>query len=107
MKLFDLVASRQHRPNDALNEVTALGLRTRRGNRVPPETLAHILRNSIYCGIAESKKWGISVQGDFEPLVPREVFDEVQQVISRRSYAEHETPRRPDEGAQSGLSILQ
>lgn len=84
-KLFQLVASRQHLPNDALNEVTALGLRTRTGKRIPPETLAHILRNPIYCGIVESRTWGISVQGDFEPLVSRDLFDQVQQILAGKA----------------------
>ena len=84
-KLFELVATRQHRPSDALNEVTALGLKTRTGKRIPPETLAHILRNPIYCGIVESKTWGISVQGDFEPLVSRDLFDQVQQVLAGKA----------------------
>jgi len=84
-KLFELVASRQYTPNDALSEVTALGLKTRLGNRIPPETLGHVLRNQIYCGTVESKKWGISVQGDFEPLVNREIFDQVQQILTGKT----------------------
>lgn len=81
-RLFDLVSSRQFTPKTALDEVTAMGLRTKAGKRVSPETLGHILRNPIYYGRIEIRKWAISVQGDFPPLISSEMFFRVQAVLS-------------------------
>jgi site-specific DNA recombinase len=83
-RLFDLVSSGQFSAKQALDEVTALGLRTEKGKRIPPETLGHILRNPIYYGWIEIEDWGISVRGDFPPLISQELFDRVQRVLSGR-----------------------
>jgi site-specific DNA recombinase len=56
-QLFDLVASRRFGLKEALDEVTAMGLRNKKGKRLPPETLGHVLRNPIYTGWIRVKKW--------------------------------------------------
>jgi site-specific DNA recombinase len=96
-KLFELIASRQFQPSEALSTVTALGLRTNKGEKIGAESFAHLLRNPVYHGIVESKKWGISVRGDFEPIVSPELFDQVQQVLAGKAAITAPRPANRDD----------
>src|SRR2546425_461497 len=49
--------------------ITALGLKTRRGQPVPSQTFDALLRNQVYIGRVDVPGYGISARGDFEPLV--------------------------------------
>ena len=48
--------------------ITALGLKTRRGQPVPSQTFDALLRNQVYIGRVDVPGYGISTRGDFEPL---------------------------------------
>ena len=63
---------------DVLRTATVLGLRTRRGEALTPQTLSAMLRNPLYAGRIELKKWGVSAKGDWEPLVSEAVFNRLQ-----------------------------
>ena len=63
------------------------GLRTRRGQPLSPQTLSAILRNRLYAGRVEVKKWGMAVGGDFDPIVPEDLFDRVQAILAGRRKA--------------------
>ena len=84
-KLFELVATGEHTKVSALATVTALGLRTRKGAKLTQETLRRVLTNPLYVGEIEVKKWGKSIQGDFEPLMERGLFDRVQMILTGRA----------------------
>src|SRR6266849_4232078 len=62
--------------------ITALGLKTRRGQPVPSQTFDALLRNPVYIGRVDVPGYGISTRGDFEPLVTEKVF----YFASRRSW---------------------
>jgi hypothetical protein len=62
---------------EALDRLWAAGLRTRKGQRVSPQTFTNILRNEAYAGWLVVKKWDRRVLGGFEPIVSQELFDRV------------------------------
>jgi site-specific DNA recombinase len=94
-RLFELVATGEHTKTSALAAVTALGLRSRKGAALTQETIRKILINTLYAGEIFIKTWGKSVEGDYEPLVSRSVFDRVQSVLTERAPAQvpHVTER--------------
>ncbi len=81
---FELMASGRYPTADAvLKVITAMGLRTRRGNPVTKQTFARMLQNPIYAGWVVTKK--IRARGLHEPLIPEEVFNAVQMLINSKS----------------------
>lgn len=74
---------------DVIRQVTALGLRTRKGRAVPKQTMSRLVRNSFYTGWIEKK--GTRVRGAHEPLISETLFDSVQQRLS--GHAPHEIER--------------
>ena len=77
-KAFELYATGQHAKNEVLRIVTNMGLSTRKGKHVTPQTFSNMLRNPLYAGWISVAKWGEPKLGNFEPLVGEEVFEKVQ-----------------------------
>ena len=69
---------------EVLRRVTALGLTTRRGGAVSPQTFQKLLRNRIYAGWIDSPGLEVSGRGDFVPLVSEEVYQRVQARLEGR-----------------------
>src|SRR5205823_6130849 len=61
--------------------ITALGLKTRRGQPVPSQTFDALLRNHVYIGRVDVPGYGVSTRGDFELLVSEKVFYRVQAIL--------------------------
>lgn len=83
---FEMVASGAHTANEALRKANSMGLRTQKGKRVNPSSFNYTLRKPVYAGLIVVKEWPDvgPIKGDFEPLIPTEVFDRVQLVLSGR-----------------------
>lgn len=65
-----------------VKELNAEGIPTKHGRNWAKETIAKILKNSLYCGFVE---WdGILSKSTHEPLVDIATFNKVQQEIVRR-----------------------
>jgi hypothetical protein len=56
---FQMYATGLHTKQDVLDAVTRLGLTTKNGNRVSPQTFSQPLRKTIYAGILDVPKWGV------------------------------------------------
>ena len=81
---FELIASGRYPTTDAvLKVVTAMGLRTRRGNPVTKQTFARMLQNPLYAGWTVSKK--VRARGLHEPLISEELFNAVQMLLNTKS----------------------
>jgi site-specific DNA recombinase len=65
-------------------DLTAHGLRTRKGERLSKNALDKILHNRVYAGTVHCKTWRECVPGDFEPIVSGELFDRVQWTLGRK-----------------------
>jgi len=80
---FTLVASGRYVTTDAvLKAVTALGLRTRKGNVLTKQTFSRMLSNPIYAGWVVSGD--LKIEGQHPPLVSRELFDFVEQQLNKK-----------------------
>jgi site-specific DNA recombinase len=81
---FEDFATGRFTKQEILTRVTLLGLRTRRGLVLSPQSLGQVLRNSIYIGMIESPEYGVSTRGDFDPLVKETTFYRAQAILDGR-----------------------
>jgi hypothetical protein len=93
-RAFELYASGTPR-RDVLHMIDAIGLKTRKGKRLTPQSLHNLLKNSIYVGRIRATAWNIEQHGDFEPLVTDEVFRQVQRRLTGKGGAAE--PRNRDD----------
>jgi len=59
-------------------------LRSRKGLTLSPQSFGQMMRNPIYIGKIESPDYGISTQGDFEPVVDEATFYRAQAFLDGR-----------------------
>jgi len=78
-KVFELMAEGAS-VGDAMRQVTALGLTTRKGRKIPSQTFSRLIRNPFYCGWIENN--GNRIKGNHEPLVSEDVFNAVQKRLN-------------------------
>ena len=94
-KAFELYATALHTKVQVRSRMQVEGLRSRKGKPLGAETFDRMLRNPRYAGILEVDQWGITAQGNFIPIVSRDVFDRVQEVLAgrRRAVTPHKRNR--------------
>ena len=83
-RAFEEFASGQYKKQEVLALVTDLGLRTRRGLVLNPQSFALMLRNPLYIGTIQSPGTGISCRGKFDRLISEETFYRVQALLDGR-----------------------
>ena len=94
---FELFATGKYEQQQVLKKITAKGLRTRRGKKVPLQSFNSMLRKPIYAGRICISSWAIDRRGDFVPIVSDETFHRVQVLLSgRRTIAQSYTKQHPD-----------
>lgn len=64
-----------------LGELAERGLRNRRGRPITLTGISKILRNPFYVGVIRLRKTGESFPGAHEPLITKDLFDRVQDVL--------------------------
>lgn len=79
-KAFELYATGLYTKVQVCNRVNVEGLRSLKGKPLGAETFDRMLRNPRYAGILDVDQWGITAEGNFTPIVSRDVFDQVQEV---------------------------
>ncbi len=72
---------------DILIELQRRGLRTRKGNTLTKQSLNNILKNPRYAGIIDNM--GIEIEGDFEPIVSRDLYEIVNRKKSSQRNVVH------------------
>jgi site-specific DNA recombinase len=83
-KAFEMLASGNYASTDSvLSLVTAMGLRTRKGNPLTKQSWGRLLQNPIYAGWIRSEQ--NRVRGKHEALVSEETFQNVQDRINGKS----------------------
>ncbi|MGH9410546.1 MAG: recombinase family protein [Vicinamibacterales bacterium] len=95
---FEDFATARFSKQELLERVTRKGLRTRRGLPLSSQALGPMLQNQLYIGIVDAPGYGIvGKRGDFDPLIPDDVFYRVQAILSGRlkTTAPHQR-RRPE-----------
>jgi site-specific DNA recombinase len=78
---FNRFATGLHTKGEVREYVNDMGLRTRSGAKVSPETFRRLLENPIYTGVLNVDAWGGEHVASFEPLVSRNTFSRVQQIL--------------------------
>jgi hypothetical protein len=84
---FEMVAAGVVTKAEALRHVTALGLRTRTGQKLSSQTFSDLLSKPAYAGRLCVPEWDIDIEGNFEPIVSGETFQRVQDVLNGRHSA--------------------
>ena len=83
-KAFDDFATGRLTKEEVLDTVTRLGLRTRKGLQLNPQSFGRMLTNRLYAGFIDVPEFGISRRGDFDPLVSEDTFHRVQAISQGR-----------------------
>lgn len=83
-KMFEMYATDQYSLETIREEVIKLGLRSRNGNKPSKSGIENILKDSFYCGIAMSKKYG-SYAHRYPRLITKELYDKCQQIRTKRN----------------------
>lgn len=82
-RAFQLASSGRHSAAEVLRTVTSLGLVTRAGRPLTAQTFGALLRNPIYAGTFDARRFGLrAVRGDFEPLISDALFQRVRSALS-------------------------
>ena len=82
---FEDYATGRFTKQHILESITEAGLRNRRGQPLGSQAIGVLLRNQLYAGVITVPEYGVRErQGDFEPIVPRELFDRCQAVLAGR-----------------------
>lgn len=82
-KMFELYATDQYSLEAIKLKMAELGLKTLKGNALSKSGIENILKDSFYCGIAISKKYG-PYPHKYPRLITKELFDKCQQVRAKR-----------------------
>ena len=83
-RAFEALATGRYTKQEVIARATAAGLRTRKNLTLSPQSFGQMMRNPIYVGKVESPDYGVSVQGDFEPIVDEATFFRAQAVLDGR-----------------------
>ena len=84
-KAFELAATGNRTKEQVLRAITALGLRTKSGRTLSPQTFYVRLSNPAYAGRLRAAKWGEEHPGDWESLVSPTLFRQVQARYSAKN----------------------
>ena len=79
---FELYGSEMYSLPSLVEEMFRRGLRNHAGGRVSINGLATILKNPFYIGLIRIYKTGQTFNGNHEPLVSTEMFENVQAVLA-------------------------
>ena len=82
---FEEFATGLYKREEVLRKITDLGLRTRKGKHLSPQSFSQMLRKPVYSGRIVIPKWELVVAGRFQALISREVFDKVQAILDGRA----------------------
>ena len=81
-RVFELYASGHYNFEKLLGEIGTMGLSGKSGKPISRNGLSHILNNDFYSGLIRIDKTGESFIGRHQPLIPRDMFDRVQGILT-------------------------
>jgi site-specific DNA recombinase len=84
-QIFREFATGRFTKQELLDEMTRRGLKTRKGLPVSSQAFGTMLQNKLYVGIVDAPGYGVvGKRGDFDPLIPDDVFYRVQAILAGR-----------------------
>jgi len=78
---FEDLATGQYTKQEVIARATSVGLRSKEGLTLSPQSFGQMMRNPIYAGKVESPEYGVSTRGNFEPLIDEAMFYRAQAVL--------------------------
>ncbi|MBU0647205.1 recombinase family protein [Patescibacteria group bacterium] len=82
-KAFEAYASGKYTLRQIRDIITKLGLRSMKSEELSVSVMHEILRNPIFCGLM---RYGGEIhEGKHEPIITKKLFDQCQEVMSRKS----------------------
>jgi hypothetical protein len=87
-KLFEMYATGNYSLHTLKEAAIKLGIRTKKGEPLAVSQINKILKKPFYCGMMETK-YGV-IEHAYEPLIPKALFQHVQDVIN----GYHKTPHK-------------
>jgi site-specific DNA recombinase len=85
-KMFELYASGNYSLEAIRMKVTDMGLRSLKGNKLSKSMVENIVKDSFYCGIAISHKYG-PYPHNYPRLVSKDLYDRCQEIRKKRKIA--------------------
>lgn len=82
---FELYASGNWSIDGLLTETYKLGLRNKNGNKMSKSGFLDCLRNPFYIGLVKIRSMGEMFVGQHEPIISKDLFDDVQNVLTGKS----------------------
>ena len=89
--LFTTFARGTYKIKDMQTFLWQKGIKTRNGKPYSLTQTSNILRNQFYLGLF--KYCGETYQGKHEPLIPKKLFDQVQEVLNQKSNHSWQKPK--------------
>lgn len=86
-RVFETYASGRESLQSVADLAAGLGLRSRIGRELDAQAVRRLLANPAYSGQIVVPKWEIASEGDFAPIVSRELFEAVKLAPSGRGGA--------------------
>lgn len=85
-KAFELYAAGDIGLDALAEKMYDLGLRNKRGNKISRNGLSCMLKNPFYIGFIRVDSIGEVFVGKHQPIISRKLFDQVQAVLSGKTY---------------------
>lgn len=83
VKCFEMASRGGMSLNQILEKITEIGLRTKKGKMLSKSHLHNILKSPTYYGYFYHN--GELFEGEYEPLITKQLYDDVQDALQRRS----------------------
>ncbi len=82
-RAFETYAAGNHTLKNLRKIINGLGLKSRTGDLLSVSNYQYFLQNPIYCGVIRYN--GEIYNGKHKPIISKKLFDEVQEVMTRKS----------------------
>lgn len=86
-KLLEMYATGDYSFTDIQNEAFKMGVQTKYKTKIALETIRRTLKKPFYYGIF--KYSGEMHKGTYEPMISKETYDKIQEVMNRKARAEY------------------
>jgi len=92
-QIFATYKQGESRLQDIANYLAECGIKSRRGKRLHVSRITFLLRNPFYYGFFKYN--GELYQGRHQPLISKQLFDQVQEQLDRKGRPHHKTKWEP------------
>lgn len=92
-RMFELYATGLYSLETIRLQMIDLGLRTLKGNKPSKSGIENLLKDSFYCGIAMSTKYG-NFHHKYSRLITKELYDQCQDIRNKRNLRKHKSVSR-------------